>query len=95
MTTYYIVKVVTKAKPNHPNTPGVENTYYYGKGETMIGYNCKDNSFSSLDVWDYTEWQVKEYGYRRLCDAKRAVKAHDRTEKYWDVTVTIIAETIA
>lgn len=92
MTTYYIVKIYAKAKLNHPSCPGDEHFYYYGKDEKLIGYITPDNV---LGIKKYTIYDIKNYGYRRFCDAKKAVKSHDDHEKYWDKVISIIAETVA
>lgn len=85
----YLVKIVSVAKPDNPTYTNEEtHTYYYGKGDKLVGaYDC--------DPWVATKlnaYMIEEYGYSRLCDAKRnwGYRNHRREERYWTSRVEII-----
>lgn len=82
---YYIIKVVAKATEENPNFAGKEHIYYYGKGQKLIAAYGTGTIDQPL-----TEWFIEEYGYTRLCDAKRSWILNNPTHnKHWNEECTI------
>ena len=104
MKTYYLIKIHAVATPDNPSFAGEEAFYYEGKE----GYTLKaTGSHIEKDQWnpfpkDYSVADIREYGYKRLCDAKRVANLRKQWYNepksypyYWEDTVTIIAEAVA
>ena len=79
--TFWFVKTVTRPTEQNTNHAGEEHIHIFGKGEKML--------FAQTgDPWIDRDWMtphnVLEYGYKRVCDAKRAYayKNPERSE-YW------------
>lgn len=81
---YFVVKVIGTAKESNPNFKGCVICHYYGKdqsligGEDIIGNYCKE-----CGVQPMTDWKVKEYGYKRMCDAKRSWMYNNPCNEEW------------
>ena len=85
----YIIKKVIKASDNNENFKGEIHTYYYGKEDKIIaaqGTTCVDN--------DLTDYYIKEYGYKRIYDAKRnwSYKNPNVDEPHWNTVSLEIVE---
>ena len=85
--TKYLVKTVSTATAENENFAGEIHEYLHGKGETLIA--------ASGDPWINREAypaMIREYGYNRACDAKRAWSYRNpENTKWWQSTVEIIA----
>lgn len=84
----YLVKQTSIATQSNPNFAGEMSITYYGKGEKMVK---REGTHIPCENFDRTDYMLNEYGYNRLCDAKRAYayKHPDNTE-YWTSTVEIV-----
>ena len=84
----YLVKVHGKANEKNKSFKGAEVIHIFGKKEQMLlsygkGYIPMNYNF-------FNGYSVKEYGYKRECDAKRSYFYKHPEEKYWDNEVSII-----
>lgn len=90
----YLVKLTSVATEKNVNFFGITNIYYYGRCETVVA--GRDN-----DMWlnrelddPLTKYFIKEYGYNRICDAKRSYIYKRAKEPdcygYWDENAEII-----
>lgn len=87
---YYLVKVTSTATAENPNFSGEVSITYHGKACVMVKregthlprYNC-----------DYTTpYDLKEYAYKRECDAKRSWDyKHLQNDRYWQSSAEIVA----
>ena len=76
----YLVKLTSVATENNPNYKNQTNIFYYGKGQVLI-YNEGDVMFKTAR----SDFMIREYGYDRLCDAKRSwiYKNRNDNDDYW------------
>lgn len=87
----YVVRIESVATKDNPNFAGQEVTSYFGKRDTMLAAQG-----SHAEACHYakplTSWWVKEYGYKRRCDAERNWSYRNpENTKYWTSTATIEA----
>lgn len=86
--TKYLVKETSIATPSNPNFAGDLLIVYYGKGEQMV---AREGTHRPCDNFDRTDYMLNEYGYNRLCDAKRAYAyKHPENTEFWTSTVEIV-----
>ena len=86
----YIIKSISKATDENKNFQGQEAIAYYGRAEKMIGYEGTHAEAIHM-VQDIHPYMVKEYGYTRLCDAKRNWSYRNpENTKFWRTKVEII-----
>lgn len=84
----YLVKTVSKATANNQSYGGETHTYIHGKDEYLLFADTRDK-FVARDL--ITPYFVKEYGYKRKCDAKRAYSyTHPENTEYWRSTAEIV-----
>lgn len=87
----YLVKVISKAIEQNPNFANQECISYYGKEEKVL---CRKGShaIATGSVIKMDSYLVKEYGYNRLCDAKRSwiYKNSNGNNGYWMQSTEII-----
>lgn len=84
---YYVVKVVSVATKENPNFASKRLVSYYGKGGHLID-TCDMYIRSANGLRKYN---LMNYGYNRLCDAKRSwVYKNPENTKYWKSTTEII-----
>ena len=82
----YIVRIVERATEKNKNFIGKVYEYYKGKGNKTIG---KYGTF--WDDYPVTEWQIKEYGYDSISDAKRNWSFNNlENDEWWDSKAEII-----
>ena len=95
MKVYYLIKVWARPSKNNPSPAG-EAFYYYGKAETLLAAKGSHEMTAYLDCADrYTLKDIRNYGYARLCDARRvANKRSKRVDQFWDYKVTVITEPV-
>jgi hypothetical protein len=84
----YLVKTVSTATANNQSYSGETHTYIHGKDEYLLMADTRDK-FVARDLM--TPYFVRQYGYKRECDAKRSYsyKNPENTE-YWRSTAEII-----
>ena len=84
----YVVKETSVATPENPNFAGETSIMCYGKDGVVLyrgGTHCRH---PDEHMW---MWGVTEYGYNRLCDAKRNwVYKNPENSEYWTSTVEIV-----
>lgn len=95
--TRYIVKVTNVAKDTNPNFAGEISIHYYGVNDVHIAHEGShaDSIHTRRNI---TDWMVKEYGYKRHCDALRNSTykyykndaEHSCATKYWNCEAEII-----
>ena len=85
--TYYVVKVVNTATNENKNFAGKVITSYYGKNCSLI--DSDDNFFSRSS--GMVNYMLHNFGYNRLCDAKRSwMYKNPENTKYWKSTTEIV-----
>lgn len=83
----YAVKVIATATEKNHNFAGVVNEYLYGKDQTLIGFK---DEYLGGDHEPYP-LMIKDYGYRRECDAKRSwIYKNTEDTKFWKYAVSIV-----
>ena len=86
----YLVKVISRATEQNSNFVNQECISYYGKEQKTL---CRKGShaIATGSVIKMDNYLVKEYGYDRLCDAKRSYQfKHPENNKFWSSTSWII-----
>lgn len=85
----YIIHSVSRATKDNPNFAGDVHETYHGKGDKLIGsYGSHAERFWA--VQEVTNYRLCEYGYDRLCDAKRNWSYRNpENDKYWQTEVEI------
>ena len=87
MEKYYLIKSVSTATPQNENFAGEVHTSIFGKNDYTLYRETPDGWCNCNLLAPY--W-VKEYGYKRLCDAKRNwCYKHPQNDKHWRTTVEI------
>lgn len=83
----YLVKLISISTENNPNFRNQTIISYYGKNQVLI-YNEGDVMIKI----ERSEFMIKEYGYDRLCDAKRSwiYKSCNGNNGYWMQSTEII-----
>ena len=88
MERFYLVKSVCKATANNQSYSGETHTYIHGKEEYLLLADTRDK-FVARDLM--TPYFVRQYGYKRECDARRAYSyTHPENTEYWRSTAEII-----
>lgn len=79
----YLVKAVLKATDNNPTFKGMEKINYYGKDcKRLASFGSATEVFHTAQ--DFYRHEVAEYGYKRVCDAKRNyIYNNVQNDKYW------------
>lgn len=90
--TKYIVKTTSKATDSNPNFAGQTSIVYYGKGDHTLGM-VGDHNRLNYNYKELNPYLVKEYGYSRECDAKKAYSYKNTIDNYgyWETTAEIIS----
>lgn len=90
MKKYYFIKKHYEATESNENFAGEVKDFYCGKGMT-----------SCSEFFKYFNYYIKNNAYTRLCDAKRAYKAHlelansEMKYGFWKVSVEIVEFEVA
>ena len=88
--TYYIVKVTSKATQDNPNFAGMTSIGYYGKDQKLLGMEGTVHDYLN-DTNKITPYTVKNYAYKRKCDAARSYVYNScNSTQYWIKQVDII-----
>ena len=85
---YYLIDSISTATPENDNFKGHMENRIHGKGDYTLFCETTDGwrNFNLLAPY----W-VREYGYKRECDAKRNWSYnHPENSKYWKTEVKII-----
>lgn len=86
----YIVKSVSRATDENEYFKGQEAIAYRGRAERLIGYQGTHAEADHM-VQDINPYMLREYGYKRLCDAKRSWSYRNpENTKYWRTEVEIV-----
>ena len=88
MERFYLVKSVSTATADNMSYYGETHTYIKGKDEYLLFADTKDKFVARYLL---TPYFVRQYGYTRKCDAKRAYSfTHPENTEYWKTTAEII-----
>lgn len=95
---YFIVKVTSKATPDNKNFAGEVHIDYFGKDQKSIGSYVSKDGGEFVAVDPLTQWCIEEYGYTRLCDARRSwiykngntLNTFPNGASYWEDSVEIV-----
>ncbi len=89
MERFYLVKTVSKATANNQSYGGETHVYIHGKDEYLLLADTPDK-FVSRDLM--TPYFVRQYGYKRECDARRSYSyKHPENTEYWRSNAEIIS----
>ena len=85
----YIIRTVSTATELNKNFAGQTHTYYYGKGQELIAAYGTQDAYIDRNL---AAWWIKEYGYSRICDAKRSwILNNPENSEWWNSTAEIVA----
>ena len=85
----YLVKTISTATANNQSYGGETHVYIHGKDGYLLEAETRD-PFVARDL--ITPYFVREHGYKRECDARRAYSyTHPENTEYWNSTAEIIA----
>ena len=85
---YYLVESISTATDRNENFAGDVHLYYHGKGDELLYADTPDKYINTNKL---TPYFVREYGYKRPCDAKRCFSyTHPENSKYWKTEVRIV-----
>jgi len=85
----YFVKEVMKARGNNPNYAGQECVTLWGKQDQWIE-RYGSYAESTYTVKQFNPYLGLDYGFKRICDAKRSYIYKHPEERYWDVEVSVV-----
>ena len=90
MKRYLVMSVLTPTEENVldvPSNAGAVHIYIEGVSGYKLLKRCTDwNDFDILN-----DWQIKEHGYKRECDAKRSYEyKNPQNDEHWRTVVSII-----
>ena len=84
----YLIKETSVATQDNPNYAGEVSIVYFGKAEKML---AREGNHIPQDNYNHFDYMLNEYGYNRLCDAKRSYAyKHPENSRYWTSTVEIV-----
>ncbi len=85
---YYLVQSISTATERNTNFAGECHLYYHGKGNELL---FAETGLAHIDFDNLTPYFVREYGYKRLCDAERNWSyKNPENDKYWTTEVQIV-----
>ena len=85
---YYLVESVSTATPKNENFDGQVHTHLFGKGEIAL-FAETGSAFCDKNL--LTPYFVRQYGYKRECDARRNWSyKHPQNDEYWKTETRII-----
>lgn len=85
---FYLVKSISKATANNQSYGGETHIYIHGKDEYLLYADTRDE-FVNRDLM--TPYFVRQYGYKRECDARRSYSyKHPENTEYWRSTAELI-----
>lgn len=86
----FIVKTTSYATNENPNFKGQVSIGYYGKNQKLIGHEGShaEANYTTMLMSNYF---IEEYGYNRLCDAKKSwIFKNPENTKFWKTTVEVV-----
>ena len=84
----YLIKSISTATADNMSYSGEVHTYIHGKDGYLLKAETRD-PFVDRDLM--TPYFVREHGYSRECDARRAYSyTHPENTEYWRSTSEII-----
>ena len=88
--TYWFVKSVSTATVENKNFAGEVHTYIIGKNEFRL-FEDVPGGFYNKDLTD-CPYCIVEYGYKRLCDAKRSYSyKNPQNDDSWRTSVKFVS----
>ena len=88
MEIYFLTQNVSKATANNQSYCGETHTYIHGKDEYLLFADTRDK-FVARNL--LTPYFVRQYGYKRECDARRSYSyTHPENTEYWRTESRII-----
>ena len=85
----YLVKLVSTPTESNENFKHEFAVYYYGKKGERVGTVGNAGTFSRN--WLPSTYAIKEYGYDRVCDAKRSYNYNNpQNDNYWRTNTQIV-----
>lgn len=89
----YLIHSIGKATASNKNFHGDVVEAFSGKGDETVGlYHYLNGGSCIVQRQFYPAHDAKEYGYSRLCDAKRNWSYNNpQNDEFWTTTVEIIA----
>ena len=87
---YYAVMTIYTATKENVNFPGEVQTWINGKEDKVLFAEGTSDHWNDQPLYAY---RVREYGYKRMCDAKRNYSyTHQESEsKSWIKEVRIVS----
>ena len=85
---YYLVESVSTATPGNKNFDGEVHTHIYGKSDYTLFRETPDGWCNCNLLAPH--W-IREYGYKRECDARRNwCYKHPQNDEHWKTETRII-----
>ena len=89
MEKYYLVKSITRATEQNKNFFGSVETHIRGKDCYTLYAEGTPDRWHDIDLM--TPYFVRQYGYKRECDARRSYAyKHPERSQWWQERVEII-----
>lgn len=89
----YLVKLTSVATENNVNFKGQVAVFYYGKDQKIISTEGSSTELVYTNA-KASKYMIKEYGYNRLCDAKRSWIYKNAVtlnrENFWKMSAEIV-----
>lgn len=86
----YLVNEVSIATEENVNFKGQYSNKFYGKGDKCVAHTGT-HAEAVHDLEELNDWNIKEYGYDRMCDAVRNwTYKNPENSKWWKSTVCIL-----
>lgn len=84
----YLVKETSTGTQDNPNYAGETSIVYFGKADYMM---AREGNHIPQDNYNHIDYCIEEYGYNRVCDAKRSYTyRHPENSKNWTSVVEIV-----
>ena len=85
----YVVKSTSVASETNQSCKGEIHVWWHGKGEAYCGKLIFHKDWT--DGNGLYDWEAKNYGYTRRCDAKRSyLYKHPQNDSNWSTVVEIV-----
>lgn len=88
----YAVKVTSVATDTNPNFAGKSEFVYYGKKEEIFSMTGSAAEATHTNTKFFYQHLLGEYGYKRLCDAKRSWSYNNPNsdDRFWNTKAEIV-----
>ena len=86
----YLVMNVSIATDKNPNFAGLVHETLNGKGDRLL---YSGGSYAEVEHFERKLWEsdVREYGYKRVCDAKKCYSyTHPQNDEFWKTEVALV-----